>query len=291
MTNSRLFEVCFDCEIVGHALPMPCFRALVFSSEKHKTRKGFWIYFKRPRAVKSYWKMSFRPAGMSDDDEDVNSIDLSTSEYDNAPVDHQETRTDWQTLAQKQPNSDAYLDCDTMEELKKSIIEGQVDKLVSLSSSYDLNQPIVTGWDTSGIRPIFLAAENGKDEVVEFLLEKMKVSLAPDSNGLTPLMTACGSNQNGNELAKCAKILLSAVTDPNEHQEQKINSLMLASKNGNDKVVEELIKHPKIFLDAQDTQGWTSLLYAIDAGYGNIARILLDAGANPDIAALDGMVI
>ena len=234
--------------------------------------------------------MSFRPAGMSDDDEDVNSIDLSTSEYNNSPMDQlEETRTDWQTLAQKQPQSGVYLDCETMEELKKSIIEGEVDKLEVLSSSYDLNQPIVTGWDTSGIRPIFLAAENGKDKVIEFLLEK-KVNLAPDSNGLTPLMTACGSNQNGKDLAKTAKILL-ALTDPNEHQEQKINSLMLASKNGNDKVVEELVKHPKICLDAQDTQGWTSLLYAIDAGYGNIARILLDAGANPDIAALDGMVI
>merc|ERR1712209_323164 len=141
-----------------------------------------------------------------------------------------------------------------MEQLKKYIIEERLDKLSVLSSSCDLDQPIVTGWDTCGVRPIFLAIENGKDKVVQFLLAEKKVSLAPDSNGFTPLMTACG-------MARCAKILLS-LCDPNEHQEQKISSLMLASKNGNVKAVEELIKHPKICLDAQDTQGWTSLLYA-----------------------------
>ena len=231
--------------------------------------------------------MSFRPAGMSDDDEDVNSLEMSTSEYDAVP-NEPDTKTDWQGVTQKQPSDDRFLDCDTMDELKRCIVDGHVDKLAVFSTTCDLNQPIMTGCDC-GIRPIFLAAESGQDRIVEFLLD-MKVSLAPDSNGLTPLMNACTSPWKGMEkgMARCAKLLL-ARADPNEHQDQKITGLMLASKSGNFQVVEEFLKHPKILLDAQDTQGWTSLLYAVDAGFGNIARLLLEAGANPDIAALDGM--
>ena len=231
--------------------------------------------------------MSFRPAGMSDDDEDVNSLEMSTSEYDAAP-NEPDTKTDWQGVTQKQPSDDKFLDCDTMDELKRCIVDGHVDKLAVFSTTCDLNQPIMTGCDC-GIRPIFLAAESGQDRIVEFLLD-MKVSLAPDSNGLTPLMNTCTSPWKGMEkgMARCAKLLL-ACADPNEHQDQKITGLMLASKSGNFQVVEEFLKHPKILLDAQDTQGWTSLLYAVDAGFGDIARLLLEAGANPDIAALDGM--
>ena len=42
-------------------------------------------------------------------------------------------------------------------------------------------------------------------------------------------------------------------------------------------------------MNEQTEGGWTALLYAAAQGYPRILRLLLDAGANPDIGNLLGM--
>ena len=51
--------------------------------------------------------------------------------------------------------------------------------------------------------------------------------------------------------------------------------------------MELLIEH-KADLNLVESQNWTALTFAVDAEFGNVARRLLEAGANPDIATLDG---
>ena len=52
-------------------------------------------------------------------------------------------------------------------------------------------------------------------------------------------------------------------------------------------MVQLLIEHGAQ-LDLVESQNWTALTFAVDAEFGNVARTLLEAGANPDIATLDG---
>ncbi len=60
-----------------------------------------------------------------------------------------------------------------------------------------------------------------------------------------------------------------------------------AAKQGHDSLVELLIDNGAQ-LDAVESQNWTALAFAVDAEKGHVARRLLEAGANPDIATLDG---
>ena len=259
---------------------------------KRKTNKNLQtkIFFLPIEKEKSQRKMSFRPAGMSDEEDNAGSIvSLNQSLEDNATevIGDQVSKPDWQSVVHR--HEDNCPDFDIMDYLKECIVEGRVEKLRDISSSeLSFDQPIVAGWNSCGVRPIFLAMQAGQHEVVKYLLE-MKVSLVPDENGLTPLMSACGADLDGDGLAKSVEQYLAQTgVDPNEHQGQRISSLMLACKNGLEKVVKILVKHPKIQVDSQDSQGWTALMYAVDNGFGNIARFLLDSGANPDISGLDG---
>jgi hypothetical protein len=58
---------------------------------------------------------------------------------------------------------------------------------------------------------------------------------------------------------------------------------------GNEERVKELLLKKDIDVNEQTEGGWTALLYAAAQGYPRILRLLLDAGANPDIGNLLGM--
>ena len=62
---------------------------------------------------------------------------------------------------------------------------------------------------------------------------------------------------------------------------------MLACKHGHDEIVKKLLDIPSLIINAQDSQRWTALMYAIDSDHGHIARRLLEAGARPDLAGKD----
>ena len=57
---------------------------------------------------------------------------------------------------------------------------------------------------------------------------------------------------------------------------------------GQEDKVEELLKQD-IDVNERAEAGWTALLYASAQGYPRIARLLLDAGANPDMGNLQGI--
>jgi len=58
---------------------------------------------------------------------------------------------------------------------------------------------------------------------------------------------------------------------------------------GQEDTVKKLLKQEDINVNEQAEYGWTALLYASAQGYPRIARLLLDAGANPDMGNLQGL--
>ena len=102
-----------------------------------------------------------------------------------------------------------------------------------------------------GATPLFLAARDGHDAVVERLLAVPGVDAnQPNQSGATPLLVAA---QNGHE--PCVRALIEA----------------------------------KAGLEAIESQmGGTALLWASAKGYDQVVRALIDAGANTDCTGRDG---
>ena len=256
--------------------------------------------------------INFRPAGMSDDEESDSDKEF---EFDpqfnqiNGNYDDEFTPTDrWTKFVNSEENctSSAYskhLGPGTpyfqsqIEEFQAAIINGDMKNFERLlNEGLSCDQVFPASFDSFGKNPLFLACENGQHEILAYLL-KANVSLNPLADRFTPLMAVCcSSNDNCDNLetnlVRCAQLLLNngQSTNPNDHQSQQMTALMFACKYGKIKLVEELLKNKSIDLDAQDSQKWTSLLYAVDECHGDIARLLLEAGANPDIPSRDGIL-
>ena len=153
--------------------------------------------------------------------------------------------------------------------------------------------------ELGGARPIFVACRYGRPEVVKLLIS-LGASIVPDAyDGLTPLMSVCGSESScdinvatdfDSRLLECAEILINdGQVDINAKQNQQITALMLAAKRGHLEIVKLLISKG-VVLDAMDSQRWTALCFAVDANHGHVVRALLEAGADPDIATQEGTV-
>eukprot|EP01063_Lacrimia_lanifica_P026031 TRINITY_DN3432_c0_g1_i1.p1 TRINITY_DN3432_c0_g1~~TRINITY_DN3432_c0_g1_i1.p1 ORF type:complete len:473 (+),score=130.67 TRINITY_DN3432_c0_g1_i1:72-1490(+) len=99
---------------------------------------------------------------------------------------------------------------------------------------------------------LHLAADAGADRVVLGLLMYLPAELvnAPDSNGLTPLMTAC--------------------------------------LRGRESVVEELLYKDDVALDVRCHRGYTALMLAASRGHGSITSRLIFRGACVDLVSRDG---
>lgn len=69
--------------------------------------------------------------------------------------------------------------------------------------------------------------------------------------------------------------------DPDRVQEENITNLMILSARGDINSIRSIINHIRN-IDAQDHNGNTALFYAIQTEV-NIVKLLLDAGANPEI--------
>ena len=66
-----------------------------------------------------------------------------------------------------------------------------------------------------------------------------------------------------------------------------MTALMLACRRGKRALVEWMVEHGAE-VDRKDNKGWSSLMFSVDSGHGDIARFLLDKGAKADIINHDG---
>ena len=128
-----------------------------------------------------------------------------------------------------------------------------------------------------GETPLMAAAEEGREDVTQFLLSLPATNLeARGEGGWTALLVA---SSNGH--LNIVKLLLDHGADPEAVTVSGTTPLMAAAREGREDVAQFLLSLPNINLEARDEDGWTALLAASINGHLNIVKLLLDRGADP----------
>jgi ankyrin repeat protein len=132
-----------------------------------------------------------------------------------------------------------------------------------------------------GHGPLHVAARSGNVDVCVALLAAGAPLSAPATNGETPLHLAVG-----NCFPEVCAVLLNHGANPNARRAQAITPLMDAVGYDavNTAMCALLIEHGAA-LDAVDLLGHTALNSAIAMGCMAVARLLLERGADPNLAA------
>lgn len=176
-----------------------------------------------------------------------------------------------------------------------------VRKLVSAGADPDSK-------DTHGTPVLTLASDEGYLDIVKVLLDAGADVNKKDNDGSTALMEASEKDH-----IDIVKILLVAGADPDVENDNGVTALWMASSNGLAEVSELLlpltknidarekynkstplinmarwgkVSTVKALLDkgadmnAQDTQGWTALMWAAKDNYQDIVNLLLGKGAD-----------
>ena len=140
-----------------------------------------------------------------------------------------------------------------------------------LNAGIDCNAQSATG-----LTALMAASKNGRIEVVNKLLDQKVNVDAQDKQGVTALMLAAESNQ-----VEIVKLLLKKNADPNLEDQTGWTALMKAVYQGNTGCVEALAARSRQEVNR-------ALLIAALTGHKEIAKILLDNGAEVDSRADDG---
>jgi ankyrin repeat protein/Cdc6-like AAA superfamily ATPase len=156
--------------------------------------------------------------------------------------------------------------------------EGHLDivvKLLDKNIKTDVNK-----CGDSGVSPLYIGCQNGHLDIVLKLLDKnINTDVNKCSNdGQSPLYIACLEGHD-----KIVKILLTHGADINKSRDNGYSPLQIACHSNHIDVVVELLKvqNPKVDIDICDSNECTSLFFACEKGYTNIARILLKHHADP----------
>lgn len=216
----------------------------------------------------------FRPAGFSSDEDEEG---LSFPD----PVKHPGTREEIQTPVRLQtPVNDKDL-------LRIAALDGNIQVLMSLIEEKHLPVDVyIHGWT-----PLMFAASNCQYDAIEFLMKK---GANPNSHqqGYSVLMSACACMKQTQDVQlKCIKLLLDSGANVNMRQHNGMTPLMIACKQGSEKIVEELIKR-NADINAQDVLGYTPLIWSVrhsECVEMKIILLLLNAGADATIKCFRGL--
>jgi ankyrin repeat protein len=171
-----------------------------------------------------------------------------------------------------------------VETLRKTRDEGKITALMvacrakKLVAAEVLAPKNVNGQSGEGCTALYLAAEEGAEDIVRLLLGKCAAdaNLAA-SDGSTPLTQACRFGHD-----PCVRELVKANANVNHDQANNgRTALMQASTNGHDRVVRALLENGANASYAK-ADGWTALMFCCQNGHEQCARDLLKAGANVD---------
>lgn len=127
--------------------------------------------------------------------------------------------------------------------------------------------------------PLSLAAANGQESMVEFLIDKGVINIeCRDKTGLTPLSWAA---ENGH--STIVKMLLSSGADVETRDTNGYTPLLRAAGNGHGTLVRFLLEN-KANVHSTSYSGQTPVLLAVQSGHLAITDLLLSIGAAADSA-------
>jgi len=143
-------------------------------------------------------------------------------------------------------------------------------------------------------KKLFNVIDNNQHELIQSLVDE-----GADVNKKTrfryyptPLTTAAGCGYD-----KCLKSLLEAGADPNNVDENNISALIYAAKVGNEEIVNMLINAGADIEIASSVHNTplglnnTPLMFAIKGGHHGCVKLLLNAGANYNMVSKNGKTL
>lgn len=143
--------------------------------------------------------------------------------------------------------------------------------------------------DSEGWTALKRAVRTGNDDLVRMLVKSHADVEVEDHEGWRSIHNACAENYHD-----VVSTLLSAGADPNapvrggRYGDIGLTPLILAAMNGASSVVDLLIDQGAD-VNVLSLAGNTALCVALNAGYGVIARRLLEAGADPRIGKVEDL--
>jgi ankyrin repeat protein len=160
----------------------------------------------------------------------------------------------------------------TQDDFVQSAGKGDIKAVqLFLAAGIDLNAQ-----SAAGITALMAASKNGRIDVVNKLLDQKVNVDAEGKQGVTALMLAAENNQ-----PEIVKLLLKKKADPNIEDQTGWSALMKAVFQGNTSCVEALAARSRQEVNR-------GLLVAALTGRKEIAKVLLDNGAEIDTRADDG---
>lgn len=148
--------------------------------------------------------------------------------------------------------------------------------------SFDIDSEVSNGWNL-----LFLACLNGSASVVDFLINERGTNTNLYIENQSPLMIACNSPGNSDEILKIVKLLVKESTNINSTNSYGVTPLMMACDKGHIKVVEFLM-YRGASIDAIDNNGYNALFHAIESNQTEIAKLLIGAGIDLSVADKQG---
>jgi ankyrin repeat protein len=139
-------------------------------------------------------------------------------------------------------------------------------------------------WNKFGVPPLYAASFNGHLSVVEFLVKSPKVDInAKDHEDRTALWVALLEGH-----ADVVKLLVEHGADLMAHNKLNASPLVIASLYNHLSLAEFLVELPMIDVNAKDPEDTTALWTAASRGYLDVAKLLVENGADLMASTKDG---
>jgi len=144
------------------------------------------------------------------------------------------------------------------------------------------NHPMVLAAGPERSLPLTVAATAGADDILEFLLDHGLVPNERNEDGTTALSRVTS-------LVSCKLLTDAGARVSAERPEDGMTSLHYTAMMDCSEVVRHLLSvDGKLFLSVPDKMGYSPLHYAASEGNNKVAEILLDSGADPNLAGRAG---
>ncbi|CAB3236206.1 unnamed protein product [Arctia plantaginis] len=200
----------------------------------------------------------FRPAGLSDDDSDIDDCGF----YERPARNYNSP----------QLNEKKKIEIN----LQDAIINGnlqEVEEIVAAELNYEGNVKLDSGWT-----PLMHACFHAQDKIVKYLLD---IGADPNfhSDSVTPVMMACSNSSASDEAI--FNIVMSLIEKDcvlNIGDKYGQTPLMRAISSGRAAVVSKLIDL-KVNIEMRDQQGWTAVFWAAHHNRPEILEMLINQGA------------